>query len=151
MEARAIVLEDSLWKFEKGKGMRSEPKRLSPSGGWNLIGIYPEYTAYQKGQICAISSLVEVEDEHLPLHQEWLVSFSVMGRARASNAQIKMALKDFDALDFEEDNHERGIARKFWKAADPKYRIPCPCKNEKVIVEGEYQYSVKHPAPEERE
>jgi hypothetical protein len=117
--------------------------RLKPEGQWNCIGVYRNFTAFQKGDICALSSVIEVADEHLPFHEEWLISFSVLGKQRCSNKHIKEALKDFHAEDFEEDNHVRGIARKFWKAVDPQYRVPCPCKNELVITEGEYQYSVK--------
>lgn len=121
----------------------ANPQRIIPSGGWVLVGLTPDYTAYQKGNYCALSSVVEVMDEHLPLHWEWLVSFSAVNRKRLSNAEVAQCLRDFGAGDFEEDNHERGIARKFWKAVDPQYRKPCPCKDEAVIFEGEYQYSVK--------
>ena len=63
--------------------------RKAPGGDWAIIGIYPEYTAYQRGHMCALSSVIQVEDEHLPLHWEWLVSFSKMGMARLSNEEIK--------------------------------------------------------------
>ena len=117
--------------------------RRSPNANWSLQGIHKDFTAYQCGHMCALSSLVYVEDEHLPPHWEWLISFSDMGTRRLSNHDIKKCLKDFDALDFEEDNHERGVVRKFWLAVDHQYRKPCPCKDETVIVEGDYQYSVK--------
>lgn len=125
------------------KVINKDPKRIVPENGWSVIGVYEDYTAYQKGGMCALSSVVQVSDEHLPLHWEWLVSFSIEGRKRLSNQQINKCLKDFKATHFEEDNHEKGIARKFWYAVEEEYRIPCPCKDEKVIVEGDYQYSVK--------
>lgn len=118
-------------------------QRKCPSNGWALLKITPDYTAYQKGEWSALSSLVQVEDEHLPLHWEWLVSFSRMGRSRLTNKEIAQCLRDFDAEAFEEDNHERGVARKFWYAVDPQYRKPCPCKDEMVITEGDYQFSTK--------
>lgn len=120
-----------------------QPNRKAPDSGWNVIGIYPEYTAYQKGKYCALSSVCYIEDEHLPPHWEWLISFSGMGAQRLSDLDIKKCLKDFEATDFEEDNHERGITRKFWLAVEHKYRIPCPCKDEKIIIENDYKYSVK--------
>lgn len=120
-----------------------QPNRRAPSGGWTLIGIYPEYAAYQKGKFCALSSVVHLGDEHLPPHWEWLISFSDRGRGRLSDSEVKKCLRDFDAVDFEEDNHERGNARKFWLAVEEKYRKPCPCKDEMVITEGDYKYSIK--------
>lgn len=124
-----------------------QPQRRSPTANWSLIGIYPEYTAYQHGNMCALSGVYQVRDEHLPLHWEWLLSFSSMGNSRLSNQDISRCLKDFEAEYFEEDNHERGIARKFWLAVDPQYRKPCPCKDEIVLTEGEYQYSVTKGQP----
>ena len=127
-----------------------KPERLKPENGWTLLGVYKDYTAYQKGKFCALSSTIYISDEHLPLHWEWLISFSNMGQSRLSNQDIKRCLKDFNAESFEEDNHEKGIARKFWLAVDEKYRKPCPCKDEEVITEGDYQYSVKKDSTNER-
>lgn len=122
----------------------SEPQRRKPiSGEWNLEQIKPEFTVWRKGFIYCLSSVVFIHDEHLPPHWEWLISFSYGGRQVLTNQQIKECLKDFDALNFMEDNHEIGNARKFWLAIEEKYRRPCPCKNEIIITQGEYQYSQK--------
>ncbi len=118
-------------------------ERLKPSGFWTLIAIEKDYTAWQLGDMCALSSVVYVSDEHQPAHWEWLISFSKMGRMVLNDAEIKKCLKAFGAEDFMEDNHERGVARKFWKAVEEKYRVPCPCQNERVVVEGDYRYSVE--------
>lgn len=120
------------------------PNRKYPQEpGWSAIGVNKDHTAWQKGYVYALSSLISVMDEHQPAHFEWLVSFSKMGKRRLSNAEIQPVLKAFGIEDFEEDNHEKGIARKFWLAVEEKYRKPCPCKDEMIITEGEYQYSVK--------
>ena len=120
-----------------------KPQPRKPQGfGWKIIGVTRDYTAWQNGHISALSSVAYISDEHLPPHWEWLISFSNMGRQRLSNKDIAPALKAFGAEDFEEDNHEPGIARKYWLAVDEKYRKPCPCKDETVITEGEYKYSV---------
>lgn len=126
--------------------MDTPATRRIPENGWEMLGISKPYTAWQKGHMCALSSLVNVYDEHQPAHWEWLISFSNMGRKRLSNQEIAICLKDFGAMDFIEDNHEPGIARKFWLAVDEKYRVPCPCQDETVIVEGDYKYSVKKDA-----
>lgn len=125
-----------------------EPQRIKPQGnGWSLLGIYKDYTAYQKGRLSALSSICFIEDEHLPPHWEWLISFSNMGKERLNDKGIEICLRDFAAEDFVEDNHEKGVARKFWKAVEEKYRQPCLCKDELVITEGEYQYSIKKETP----
>lgn len=125
-------------------GITTMPQRKAPQGeGWEIIEINKNYTAWQKGYICALSSVISVIDEHQPAHWEWLVSFSKGGKSRLSNTELRPALKAFCIENFEEDNHEKGIARKFWLAVEEKYRRPCPCKDEMVITEGDYQYSVK--------
>lgn len=68
---------------------------------------------------------------------------SWLGKRRLRDDEIIICLKDFGAEDFVEDNHEAGIARKFWLAVEERYRAPCPCQDENVIVEGDYRYSVK--------
>ena len=126
--------------------MTQPPERRRPQGfGWQMITVNKDWTAWQCGNVCALSSMVFVEDEHQPAHWEWLISFSKGGRARLSDAELAPALKAFDATNFEEDNHEPGIARKFWYAVDVQYRKPCPCKNEIVITEGDYRYSQEKP------
>jgi hypothetical protein len=117
--------------------------RRQPENGWTMLGVTPCWTQWQKGYYCALSSLVNVYDEHQPAHWEWLISFSNQGRKRLSNQEIAICLKDFGAEGFVEDNHEPGVARKFWMAVKEKYRVPCPCQDEMVIVEGDYKYSVK--------
>ena len=121
----------------------TRPERKKPNSNWSLIAITTDYTAWQMGQWCALSSVALLNEEHLPAHWEWLISFSRLGKARLSDKEIRQCLKDFDALDFEEDNHEPGISRKFWLAVDHKYRKPCPCKDEVIVAEDEYLYSKK--------
>lgn len=118
-------------------------ERRKPSGSWTMGLVTNHWTQWQCGHLCALSSVVNIYDEHQPAHWEWLISFSNMGKKRLSNQEIAVCLKDFGAEDFMEDNHEPGNARKFWLAVDEKYRVPCPCQDETEIVEGDYRYSVK--------
>ena len=117
--------------------------RKAPDSSWVMIGIYHEYTAYQRGNYRALSSIALLHDNHQPAHWEWVVSFSYGGVRRLTDDEIKKCLQEFGAQNFVEDNHEAGIARKFWLAVEEKYRAPCPCQDENVIVEGDYRYSVK--------
>ena len=120
------------------------PQRRKPQGsGWRMVDINENWTAWKKGGVYALSSVIEVEDEHQPLHWEWMISFSYMGQRVLTNKELKKPIKDFCAEGFEEDNHEKGIVRKFFMAVEPKYRVPCPCKDEIIITEGEYSYSAK--------
>lgn len=120
------------------------PTRKKPLlGNWQLIYMNEEYTAWQCGYLCALSSVVWIHDETAKPHYEWLVSFTHKGTGRLNNKDIKICLKQFGIEDFEEDNHERGRARKFWLAVETKYRRQCPCKDETIITEGDYQYSIK--------
>lgn len=123
--------------------MTQQAQRRTPNSKWSVVGIYRNYTAYRRNDFYGLSSLVNISDEHFPAHEEWLVSFSKANRARLSNKEIKVCLKDWCLEGFLEDNHEPGLARKFWMAVEEKYRLPCACQDETVIVEGDYRYSVK--------
>ena len=125
------------------------PNRKTPlNSTWKLMGVNEHHTSWQYGKnnIYALSSVIWLADEHQPVwHWEWLISFSIMGKRSLSNSQVDFVLEHFGAKGFEEDNHEPGIARKFWQAADEKFRIPCPCKDEEIVkIEGtDYEYSRK--------
>lgn len=124
-----------------------EPKPIQPSSAlWKFMGFLPNGThiwMHTLG-ISALSSVIQVKDEHLPLHWEWLVSVSFSGQRRVKPEELKIFLDDFALRDFEEDNHEPGVARKFWMAVDPQYRKPCPCKDEELVTEIDgYQWSRK--------
>ncbi|WP_339862279.1 hypothetical protein [Paremcibacter congregatus] len=126
--------------------MSDKPPSRQPNGaGWKFIGLIEAGAGWRHSKgICAISSVAWVNDDHEPeRHWEWLISFSVMGRHRVSNKDLKWILKDWDMENFEEDNHEPGIARKFWLAIEERFRKPCPCKDEIIKSEGEYFWSEK--------
>ena len=121
------------------------PSRAPQGDGWTFLQFAAAGMAWQhRSGICAISSTIWVNDEHEPeLHWEWLVSFSVMGQSRVSDKRLKWVLKAWGMEEFEEDNHELGIARKFWLAIEPRFRKPCPCKDEIILTDGEYRWSEK--------
>ncbi|MAU41014.1 MAG: hypothetical protein CMF31_05260 [Kordiimonas sp.] len=121
------------------------PERWRPSGGaWSVIDIDKDWTVWRNSEgVFALSSVCIVDNGYLPPHWEWLISFSMMGRYRPSNKMMKKVLEEWGLEDFEEDNHGCGVARKYWMARDEEYRQPCPCKDEEMITEGDYQYSRK--------
>lgn len=131
-----------------------KPQRKLPAlafeSNWTMVLNSDNFTAWQHkiNDICALSSIIYVKEEHLPPHWEWLISFSIMGKKRVPKEMIEWCLRQFDAAEFEQDNHEPGIARKFFMAVDPEFRVPCPCKDEILIKDGDYEYSVnKGPKP----
>lgn len=121
---------------------RRQPVSLE---NWIVIGVYKNFTAFQHkiNGVRALSSLIHVKEDHLPPHWEWLISFSIMGKKRVPKNMVKWCLEQFGSEDFEEDNHEPGIVREFFLAVDPELRVPCPCKDEILIRDGDYEYSVK--------
>lgn len=63
---------------------------------------------------------------------QWHVSISVSGR-RATKAECERALRAFDLVGAEEDNHHPGVARHFWRPVDPARRVDCECKENEVV------------------
>ena len=124
----------------------NKPKTKSPRGFWYFRGptSYGATIWANSAQIIvAISGVHWVANSVDPPHWEWCISFSSNG-GRCSDNQIEYALEAFDFEGAEEDNHEPGIARKFWLAVDEKYRKPCPCKDEEIVTESDgYQWSKK--------
>ena len=76
---------------------------------------------------------------------QWLVSVSENGR-RPSRRALRLALKAFNMLGAEEDNHHPGIARHFWRPVDPAHRVECPCKASETIVTESDGYRWTNPA-----
>ena len=64
---------------------------------------------------------------------QWLVSVSD-DRTRPSRTVLRRALRAFDMLGAEEDNHHPGIARHFWRPVDPSRRVDCECKTDETLV-----------------
>lgn len=115
-----------------------------PSKGWSFLQFGDEWIAYQNSYgYVALSSVTWVENGYMPGHWEWLISFTGPRNKRVNNRLIKRFIKEWNLKDFEEDNHGPGTARKFWLAVEEDFRAPCPCKDEMIIREGDYEYSIK--------
>lgn len=96
-----------------------------------------------RGRVLAISSLIYAEFRD-GMHWQYLVSISYAG-GRASDFVCRRVLADFGIPTAEEDNHESGVARKFWRLIDiaPDEPQLCECKEtEETIVEPDgYTYT----------
>lgn len=103
-------------------------------------------SAWTRGRFRAISTL-EPSGE-LPkggVGPQWLVSISRRGRRRPTSEECRRILRQFRMVGAEEDNHEPGIARKFWMPVDPNERVDCQCKadEEQVVEPDGYTWSRK--------
>lgn len=73
---------------------------------------------------------------------QWLISISRRA-SRPRPQDVRRALRAFGMKGAEEDNHEPGIARKFWLPVDPAHRVDCECKaTDELVVEPDgYRWS----------
>lgn len=109
-----------------------------PTGSWatDMGSQCREVSAWQRHRIRVISALqlADLPDKS-GVGPQWHISVSFHGR-RPSHDQVGTALRGFDMVGAEEDNHHPGVARHFWRPVDPAHRVDCECKaDEKVIVE----------------
>lgn len=119
-----------------------DPKEpLAP--GWRRIARLDNGHGWQLRDLTVFSTSADMELPGGGVGPTWLVSVSC-GGGRATDREVRRALRAFGAVGAEEDNHEPGIARKFFLVADPAKRGICECKtDETTIVEPDgYRYSV---------
>lgn len=94
-------------------------------------------SAYSVGRLRVVSQLIVCDypdgDGHGPT---WIVSVSRRGRRIAKTEECRRVLRHLGLGQAEEDNHEPGIARKFWLPLDPDKRVECQCKEtEETVIE----------------
>jgi hypothetical protein len=110
-------------------------------------GIVQTGSAWSFGPIRVISTLTmaELPDGSKEIGPQWHISITDKGR-RPSPKQVRRALRAFDMVDAEEDNHHPGYARHFWLPVDLARRVDCECKAEEVtIVEADgYRFTNPH-------
>jgi hypothetical protein len=120
----------------------------APSDGWPR-------EAWKRGRIQVLSSLIHAKYRGAAVWQ-WLVSISMTNRSdpkgsRADDETCRRVLVDFDVEGAEEDNHEPGVARKFFRNVDlkPGEVSLCECKEdeEKVVEPDGYTWSREKPKP----
>lgn len=63
----------------------------------------------------------------------WLISVSDCGR-RPKPHHVRRALRAFDMVGAEEDNHHPGVARHFFLVCDPSRRVDCECKVDEDVI-----------------
>jgi hypothetical protein len=65
---------------------------------------------------------------------QWHISVSNSGRFRPTQDEVNRALRDFEMVGAEIDNHHPGVAQHFWMPVDPKHRVDCECKDDEIVV-----------------
>lgn len=120
------------------------PAKIPVQGNWldqGMVGT--RFSTYKKWTHLdgrTVTSSVDMIDAQGGARPEWHIAISMMGW-RPTAEIVESTLKDFDAIDFEEDNHVSGNARHFWLPIDPQFRKLCYCKEtEKPVTEGEFVY-----------
>ena len=97
-------------------------------------------STWVNGPFVVISSLITVEHHSGNVGPEWLISISRRRRQsnRCNSRESRRVLRQFGMYPAEEDNHEPGMARKFWLPVDPAERGVCECKtNEEQVRESD--------------
>lgn len=133
------------------KAYQQHPPKKPISGNWSLQKDDPEFIDRNEGYrylsplgIRVISSVHIVENvDGGGVSPHYHISISDNGNRCPQWAAIQV-LSQFDASDFEEDNHApRKIIRSFWKPVMGKAG-ECPCKDEEPpIIDGDYTWRPK--------
>lgn len=101
------------------------------------------------GPIRVTSSLssMELPDGSGELGPQWLIGISANSK-RPKPHHVRRALRAFGMTEAEEDNHEPGVARKFFLVVDPTRRTDCECKEtEETVVEPD-GFTWQNPKPD---
>jgi hypothetical protein len=109
---------------------------------WQRVASVSCGEIWQSGPLRVISAL---DIANLPkggVGPQWHISVTRNGK-RASDLELRRALRAFDMVGAEEDNHHPGNARHFFMPVDPAERVECECKTtEETVVERDgYRWS----------
>ena len=124
--------------------MATKPREKRPTReGWTLHNTAPTgpnvFSASRWHGPAGLYVISEICRAELPdgsgAGLQWHVSIS-QRRQRPDPAAVVEALAALDMAGAEEDNHEPGIARSFWRPMNTRHRVDCQCKaNEEIITE----------------
>lgn len=105
---------------------------------WTRVAPWAGGHAWQLGDICVLSTL---DMAKLPQSElvgpQWHISISRVasgGQKRASDLQVRKAVRAFRMGDAEEDNHHPGVARHFFLPVEPAARVGCECKDDEITI-----------------
>lgn len=123
--------------------MTEREKRPRRDRGWTEIPFPREArtentlvgSAWSLRSVRVISELCNAELPGVGVGPTWHVSVTRLAR-RPMLRDVEHALRDFDLVGAEEDNHHPGSARHFFLPVDPAHRGLCECKTtEDVVIE----------------
>ena len=121
-----------------------EPK----SNTWTTLEEHANGACYlrNKSGTTVISTLdmAEAPDGSGEMIPQWHISISNLGK-RPSQLVVDVALKAFEMVGAEEDNHHPGNARHFWMPIDPERRVDCECKTDETVIQDPDGYTWTNP------
>jgi hypothetical protein len=133
------------------KPFQQYPPKKPIDGNWircddppKIVEAFEGYRYLSPLGLRVISSVHVVENADGSGHSpHYHISITDNGK-RVPASVVPLILKQFGAIDFEEDNHApRKILRSFWKRIDGKLG-ECPCKDEvKPETDGDYTWREK--------
>ena len=108
-------------------------------------------SVWQSGPIRVCTALEQAEyPDGDGAGPQWHISITTMGKRPKPN-HVRRALRAFDLVGAEEDNHEPGNARHFWLPVDPAHRVDCQCKEDEEVIVDPDGYTWTNPRPESGE
>ena len=115
------------------------PRRRQLGGQW-VQGSPPSFAPWVEAWLLStggirVLSAVEWAEFHGRPEETWHLSIAGAGM-RATDLQVALALRDFDMRGAEEDNHQPGVARNFWRLTRlaPGDLQVCDCKSDETTV-----------------
>lgn len=108
-----------------------------PGRDWRCLGPMGNAMRWTRGPLVVVSELAHAfyPDGSGDIGPQWMISVSYK-RRRPTDKQLRRALRAFDMVGTEEDNHMPGMTRQFWLPVDPARRTDCECKvTEDTFVE----------------
>jgi hypothetical protein len=122
---------------------------------WTFRGVHPVNGAHAHvfehrhdgTRVLSALELAEAPDGSCETIPQWHISISQQGH-RPDADVVDRALRAFDMVGADEDNHHPGIARHFWLPVDPARRVECECKTTEDTVVDRDGYAWTNPKPE---
>ncbi len=115
-------------RLVSGDVVNARPKE--PGREWSRIAAF----GWQSGPVCVISTL---DMAKLPRREDvgpqWHISITNCGK-RPKPHHVRRALRAFEMVDAELDNHHPGNAQHYFMPVDPAMRVSCECADGEALV-----------------
>jgi len=99
-------------------------------------------------RVCSSLDVADLPDGSGEVGPQWHISISQRSNRRPTDGVVAFALKAFDLVGAEEDNHHPGVARHFFLVCDPQRRVDCECKTTETVETDADGYRWTNPTDE---